>query len=73
MDVAYCVAFPFVLADHGVAAGDAMECLSANAAVMRAEESLAQARLRRRDRIQPNRGSGDRQVRRCQASPTVFG
>ena len=29
--------FPFVLADDGVAAGEAVECLSANAAVMRAE------------------------------------
>jgi hypothetical protein len=37
MDVTYCVALPFVLADDGVAAGEAVECLSANAAVMRAE------------------------------------
>lgn len=31
------VALPFVIADDGVAAGEAVECLSANAAVMRAE------------------------------------
>ena len=37
MDVTYHVALPFVIADDGVAAGEAMECLSANAAVMRAE------------------------------------
>ena len=36
-DVTYYVALPFVLADDGVAAGEAVECLSANAAVMRAE------------------------------------
>jgi hypothetical protein len=37
MDVTYYVALPFVAADDGVAAGEAVECLSANAAVMRAE------------------------------------
>ena len=36
-DVTYYVALPFVLSDDGVAAGEATECLSANAAVMRAE------------------------------------
>jgi hypothetical protein len=35
MDVTYYVALPFVIADDG--AGEAVECLSANAAVMRAE------------------------------------
>lgn len=37
MDVTYYVALPFVTADDGVAPGEAVECLSANAAVMRAE------------------------------------
>jgi hypothetical protein len=37
MDVTYYVALPFVLADDVVAPGGAVECLSANAAVMRAE------------------------------------
>jgi hypothetical protein len=37
MDVTYYVALPFVLADDGLAAGEAVECTSANAAVMRAE------------------------------------
>jgi hypothetical protein len=37
MDVTYYVALPFVLADDGLATGEAVECLSANAAVMRAE------------------------------------
>ena len=33
----YYVALPFVFSDDGVAAAEAAECLSANAAVMRAE------------------------------------
>lgn len=37
MDVTYYVALPFVVADDGLAAGEAVECLSAKAAVMRAE------------------------------------
>lgn len=37
MDVTYYVALPFVMADDGLAPGEAVECLSANAAVMRAE------------------------------------
>jgi hypothetical protein len=37
MDVTYCVALPFVAADDGVAAGEAVECFNPNAAVMRAE------------------------------------
>jgi hypothetical protein len=37
MDVTYYVALPFVLADDGVAAGEAVECLSAKAAALRAE------------------------------------
>ncbi len=37
MDVTYYVALPFVMADDGPAPGEATECLSANAAVMRAE------------------------------------
>jgi len=37
MDVTYYVALPFVPADDGLAPGEAMECTSANAAVMRAE------------------------------------
>lgn len=36
-DVTYFVALPFVFSNDGVAAGEATECLSANAAVMRAE------------------------------------
>ena len=34
MDVTYYVTLPFVLADDGVAAGEAVECLGANAAVL---------------------------------------
>jgi hypothetical protein len=37
MDVTYYVALPFVMADDGVAPGEAVECTSSNAAVMRAE------------------------------------
>jgi hypothetical protein len=36
-EVTYYVALPFVFSDDGMAAGEAAECLSANAAVMRAE------------------------------------
>jgi hypothetical protein len=36
-EVTYYVALPFVFSDDGLAAGKAAECLSANAAVMRAE------------------------------------
>ena len=39
-DVTYFVAMPFVMGDDGPAPGEATECTSANAAVMRAE-SLA--------------------------------
>lgn len=35
-DVTYYVALPFVLADDGLAPGEAVECLNPNAAVMRA-------------------------------------
>lgn len=37
MDITYYVALPFVMADDGLAPGEAVECLSAKAAVMRAE------------------------------------
>lgn len=36
-EVTYYVALPFVFSGDGVAAGEPAECLSANAAVMRAE------------------------------------
>jgi hypothetical protein len=36
-DITYFVALPFVAADDGVAAGEPVECLSASAAVLRAE------------------------------------
>ena len=36
-EVTYYVALPFVFSDDGLAAGEATECFSANAAVMRTE------------------------------------
>jgi len=36
-DITYFVALPFVAADDGVAAGEPIECLSAGAAILRAE------------------------------------
>jgi hypothetical protein len=36
-EMTYYVALPFVFSDGGIAAGEAAECLSANAAVMRPE------------------------------------
>ena len=36
-DITYFVALPFVAADDGVAPGEPVECLSASAAILRAE------------------------------------
>jgi hypothetical protein len=36
-EVTYYVALPFVASDDGITAGDPVECLNANAAVVRAE------------------------------------
>ncbi|MCK1715059.1 hypothetical protein [Bradyrhizobium sp. 143] len=36
-EVTYYVALPFVAADDGIAAGEAVECFNPNAAVMKAE------------------------------------
>ena len=36
-EVTYYVALPFVASDDGIAAGEPVECLNSNAAVMRAE------------------------------------
>ncbi|WP_407123463.1 hypothetical protein [Bradyrhizobium sp. STM 3561] len=36
-EVTYYVALPFVLADDGLAAGEAVECFNPNSAVMKAE------------------------------------
>jgi hypothetical protein len=36
-EITYFVAMPILLADDGVAPGEAVECTSANAAIMRAE------------------------------------
>jgi hypothetical protein len=70
-EVTYYVALPFVAADDGVAAGEAVECFNPNAAVMRAEalsrkpghvgavafsRTPSDRRLRRRD--------GDPEIRR---------
>ncbi|MGY4499407.1 hypothetical protein ACVWYH_003338 [Bradyrhizobium sp. GM24.11] len=70
-EVIYYVALPFVFSDDGVAAGEATECFNANAAVMRAEGAVAQARTRRRRRVQPQRGSRHRGFRRRQGDPEV--
>ena len=56
---------------HGVAPGEAVECPSANAAVMRAEALSRKPGCAERARVQPNRRSGDRRIRRCQADPKV--
>jgi hypothetical protein len=37
MDATYYVALPFVVADDGIAAGEAFGCFNPNAAVMKAE------------------------------------
>jgi hypothetical protein len=65
MDVTYYVALRFVVADDGIAAGEAVECLSANAAVMRAEALSRKPGCAGAIAL-PQRGSGDRRLRRCQ-------
>ena len=42
-EVTYYVALPFVASDDGIAAGEPVECLNSNAAVMRAELPLTSA------------------------------
>jgi hypothetical protein len=70
MDVTYYVALPFVAADDGVAAGEAVECFNPNAAVMRAE--ALSRKPRRRSRLQPDGKSRDRRLRRRDRDPKVW-
>lgn len=70
MDVTYYVALPFVLADDGVAAGEAVECLSANAAIMRAEALSRKSGCACASRSAA-REIGHRRIRRRQADPAV--
>lgn len=58
-EVTYYVALQFVFSDDGIAAGEAAECLSANAAVMRAE---ALSRNRVMPAPSPSRGPATRQA-----------
>ena len=63
-DVTYYVALPFLAmpTDRPVA-GDAEECQSATTALRRAE-ILSRCRQYRRDRVQPQRRSHGRRIRR---------
>ena len=70
-DVTYYVALPFVVADDGVAAGEAVECFNPNAAVKRRRGAVPQAGSRRRGRLQPVWRSRDRRLRRCDRNPEV--
>lgn len=70
-DVTYYVALPFVFSDDGVAAGEATECLSANAAVMRAEALSRKPGNAGAIAFSRNRGPVQRRLRRRQADPEV--
>jgi hypothetical protein len=69
-EVTYYVALPFVLSDDGVATAEAIELQSER----RGHESrgaVAQGRLRRRRRLQPQRGSRNRRLRRRPSDPEI--
>ncbi len=68
MDVAYHVALPFVVADDGLAPGEAVERMSECGGKAR-RGALATAWLRRRARVQPDWGSDHRRVRRRHTDP----
>jgi hypothetical protein len=65
MDVTYYAALPFVMADDGLAPGEAVEGTSANAAVMRAEDSRANPAVPARSR------SAERAIRRPANAATL--
>ena len=71
MDVTYYVALPFVPSDDGVAPGEAVECTSANAAVMRAEALSRKPGCAGALASSRSGGSRHRRVRRRQADPEV--
>jgi hypothetical protein len=52
-DITYFVALPFVAADDGIAPGEPVECLSARAAILRAEYLS-----RREGELSPDFGDG---------------
>jgi hypothetical protein len=71
MDVTYYVALPFVMADDGLAPGEAVECTSANVAVMRAEALSRKPGCAGALAFSRTGGSGHGRVRRCHAHPQV--
>jgi hypothetical protein len=54
-EVTYHVALPFVIADDGIAAGEATECFNPNAAVDARRGVIAQRGAHRCGRVQPHR------------------
>jgi hypothetical protein len=70
--VTHYVALPFAMGDDGPVAREAIECLSAGAAIVRAETSLTKGRQHRRDRFQSNRRSVTGGVRRCANTAGVW-
>jgi hypothetical protein len=50
-EVTYYVALPFVATDDGIAPGEPVECLSSNAAIMRAEPCHARKVTPERSRL----------------------
>jgi hypothetical protein len=72
-EVTYYAALPFVFSDDGIAAGEATECFSANAAVMRAEALARKPGHAGAVGVQPQRGPRNRGLRRREADPEVRG
>lgn len=71
MNVTYYVALPLVMADDGVAAGEAVGVHKRQYGGHARGGPFAQTRLRGRARLQPNGRSSHRRVRRCYADSEV--
>ena len=71
-DVTYYVALPFLQDDSGSpVAGAAEECQSPTTALRRAEMMSRMRRQHRRRRLQPQRRSHDRRIRRCEVAAEI--
>jgi hypothetical protein len=70
-EVTVYVALPFVPSDDGIAPGEATECFSANAAVMRAEALSRKPGHVGAIAFSRSGGSRDRRIRGRQADPEI--
>ena len=69
-EVTYYVALPFVAADDGIAAGEAVECFNPNAAVMKAEALSRKPGVVGAVAFSRSGDPGGR-IRRCNRDPQV--